>query len=75
MIIDVPLSYQPMVGQDISITVSGRVTALAINPLAPATVVATIETDDSSECEYVGPGTHQKQDPFTATNGLPGSSY
>ena len=75
MIIDIPLNYQPTVGESITVTISGRVNSLRIDPTAPNTIVATIETNDQDKAQYIGPGTRRSNDTVVPVNGLAGSSF
>ena len=75
MIIDIPLNYQPTVGERITVTLSGRVNSLRIDPTAPNSIIVTLETADNEEAGYVGPGQKRQLDSTMAVNGLPGSTF
>ena len=75
MIIDIPLNYQPTVGENITVTLSGRVNAICINPTAPSTIMVTIETNDNEKAKYIGPGQQRQVDPVIPVNGFAGSSF
>lgn len=74
MRIDIPLDYQPLVGETLSVQLTGKVIAVSINPFGSNMIIVTMETDEEKN-EYVGPGSNRKCDPMMPTNGLPGSTY
>ncbi len=75
MIVDIPLNYQPTVGERITVTLSGRVNSIRIDPTAPATVVVTLETADNEQAGYVGPGQRQRLDPTMPVNAMGGNTF
>lgn len=75
MIVDIPLNYQPTVGERITVTLSGRVNSVCIDPTAPSSVMVTLETSDNEQAGYVGPGQKRQMDNMIAANGFSGSTF
>ena len=71
MIIDIPLDYQPSVGQTISVQLTGKVISVCLSPLEPNSIMVSMDT---GEQKSIGPNTPMGKDPFVGTNANSGSS-